>query len=90
MPRLSLYRRDKSNDFNFLDHSIKEQFLIGGTACLIYKYKGPENVGEQNDSTQPNHNASSDGASELTIQDMLLMENRDRKYDPDILSLIHI
>ena len=87
MPRLSLWRQDKSNDYNFFDSNIREQFDIGGTAFLVHKYLGPENVGEQNDSTQPNHNASSDGASELTIQDMLLMENRDRKYDPDIYEL---
>tara|TARA_A100001037_G_scaffold296437_1_gene316929 strand:- start:3678 stop:4661 length:984 start_codon:yes stop_codon:yes gene_type:complete len=87
MPRLSLWRQDKSNDYNFFDSNIREQFDIGGTAFLVHKYLGPENVGEQNDSSQPNHHASMDGASELTIQDMLLMENRDRKYDPDIYEL---
>tara|TARA_S200000501_G_C20867432_1_gene762616 strand:- start:4809 stop:5792 length:984 start_codon:yes stop_codon:yes gene_type:complete len=87
MPRLSLWRQDKSNDYNFFDANIREQFDIGGTAFLVHKYLGPENVGEQNDSSQPNHHASMDGASEVTIQDMLLMENRDRKYDPNIYEL---
>ena len=87
MPRLSLWRQEKSNDYNFFDSNIREQFEVGGTAFLVHKYLGPENVGEQNDPTQPNHYASTDGASEVTIQDMLLMENRDRKYDPDIYEL---
>lgn len=83
MPRLSLYRRDKSNDFNFLDGAIKEQFTIGGTACLIYKYNGPENAGNQNDGSQPLHT----NPSEINIQDFLLLENRDRKYDTNIYEL---
>tara|TARA_Y100000034_G_scaffold70208_1_gene84698 strand:- start:5707 stop:6639 length:933 start_codon:yes stop_codon:yes gene_type:complete len=87
MPRLSLWRQDKSNDYNFFDANIREQFDIGGTAFLVHKYLGPENVGEQSDSSQPNHHGSTDGSSEIKIQDMLLMENRDRKYDPDIYEL---
>ena len=87
MPRLSLWRQEKSNDYNFFDSNIREQFEVGGTAFLVHKYLGPENVGEQNDPSQPNHYASTNGASEVTIQDMLLMENRDRKYDPDIYEL---
>ena len=86
MPRLSLWRQDKTNDYNFFDSNIKEQIEIGGTAFLVHKYLGPSQVGEQNDPSQPNYHAQ-DGASELTIQDMLLMENRDRKYDPDIYEL---
>lgn len=87
MPRLSLWRQDKSNDYNFFDSNIREQFDIGGTAFLVHKYLGPENVGEQSDSSQPNHHSSTDGSTEIKIQDMLLMENRDRKYDPDIYEL---
>ena len=41
MPRLSLWREQKSNDFNFIDNTIREQFLVGGTAFLVHKYLGP-------------------------------------------------
>ena len=43
MPRLSLYKPYKSNDYNFMDRSILEQFLIGGTAIHVHKYLGPDN-----------------------------------------------
>ena len=45
MPRLSLWREHKSNDFNFIDNTIREQFLVGGTAFLVHKYLGPEEQG---------------------------------------------
>jgi len=86
MPRLSLWREHKSNDFNFIDNSIREQFLIGGTAFLVHKYLGPEEQGATNDPSKPNYTASG-GSSEIDIQDLLFLETRDRKYDQDIYEL---
>jgi hypothetical protein len=82
MPRLSLYRPEKGNDFRFLDRVINEQFQVGGTDVFIHKYLGPVNpaAGESTPTTPNNSNP----IPELGIQDLLFMENRDRHYDPDI------
>lgn len=82
MPRLSLYRPEKGNDFRFLDRIINEQFQVGGTDVFLHKYLGPVNPTEENASpTQP---INSNSIDELGIQDLLFMENRDRHYDPDV------
>ena len=84
MPRLSLYRPERSHDYDFLDKIIYEQFTVGGTDLLIHKYLGPKTV-SQDDATpeQPAYNA----VDETNIQDLLFLENRDRKYDQDIYTL---
>jgi len=86
MPRLSLWRKDKTNDYKFIDRTIKEQFMVGGTSILIHKYIGPDPQGETGDPTQPNYQAD-DVFNETKIQDLLFLENRDRKYDKDIYDL---
>jgi len=59
-------------------------FVVGGTALNIHKYLGPLNPEEgQGTADQPTY----DALSETNIQDLLFLENRDRKYDPDIYSI---
>jgi len=82
MPRLSLYKPEKGNDFNFMDKVISERFQVGGTDAYIHKYLSQNDQGETNDATQPQR--SGDSLNELGIQDLLFLENRDRKYDPDV------
>jgi len=84
MPRLSMWREHKGADYNFLDRTIKEQFLVGGTAFLVHKYIGPKAQAGSEDATLPEISADAD---ELTIQDVLFLENRDRKYDTDVYEL---
>jgi hypothetical protein len=82
MPRLSLYRPEKGNDFKFLDRVINEQFQVGGTDIFLHKYLGPVNPEEgASTPTTPNNTGY---IPELGIQDVLFMENRDRHYDPDV------
>jgi len=82
MPRLSLYRPEKGNDFRFLDKIINEQFQVGGTDVLVHKYLGPVSPLEgESTPSQPN---MTEAIPELGIQDLLLMENRDRHYAPDV------
>ena len=84
MPRLSLYKPEKGKDFEFIDNRIYEMFTVGGTDVFIHKYLGPKNPDEADATAdQPKY----DAVKETNIQDMLFMENRDRKYDPDIYSL---
>ena len=84
MPRLSLYKPEKGKDYEFLDRQILEMFTVGGTDLFVHKYLGPDNP-EEADATadKPRY----DAVKETNIQDLLFMENRDRKYDPDIYTM---
>ena len=83
MPRLSLYRPEKGNDYKFIDKSVWEMFQIGGTDVLVHKYIGPGASTQGDTPSTPNYGTS----NETQIQDLLFLENRDRKYDPDIYLL---
>jgi hypothetical protein len=76
MPRLSLYKPEKGNDYKFIDRQIYEMFQVGGTDVLVHKYLGPADPGDPNQATSP-----------TTIQDVLFLENRDRKYDSSIYQI---
>ena len=87
MPRLSIFKPEKGNDYKFFDRNIREMFTVGGTDLHFHKYLGPYNQGEdQKDGkaspTQPQY--SGDSLNERTIQDLLFLENRDRKYADDV------
>ena len=77
MPRLSLYKPEKGNDYKFFDKTIFEMFQVGGTDVLFHKYLGPATDSEGVENT-----GSKDDL--FKIQDILFLENRDRKYDPDV------
>lgn len=85
MPRLSLWRENKSNDYKFIDRVISERFTIGGTAAFVHKYIGPKDTGPSTDVTQPQY--TEENQSIYNIQDLLFLENRDRKYDENIYQL---
>lgn len=87
MPRLSLWKPNKTNDYKFMDRTIREQFHVGGTGAIIHKYIGPEDGRVQNDPTQPQYQNEDDFINETSIQDLLLLENRDRKYEQDLYEL---
>ncbi len=80
MPRLSLYRDRKSNDFKFMDRTIREMLYVGGTDLYVHKYQGVSDQGPSSDNTQPQY----DPTDPTKIQDLLFLENRDRKYEKDI------
>ena len=82
MPRLSLYRPEKGNDFRFLDRVIEEQFQVGGTDVFVHRYMGPVNPEEG--TATPGVPTQSNPIPELGIQDIIFMENRDRHYDPNV------
>ena len=81
MPRLSLYRPNRTSDYQFLDRTIREMYTVGGLDILIHKYLGPQTGDPGNaDATLPVYDTS----DPLFIEDLLLLENRDRAYDPDV------
>ena len=75
MPRLSLYKPERGQDYKFIDRQISEMFQVGGTDVYLHKYIGTETIDAQGNKVAKDH---------TQIQDMLLLENRDRKYDPDV------
>jgi len=83
MPRLSLWRPNKTNDYNFFDKIISEQFTAGATDLYVHKYLGPTSQGPSIDATQPQY----DVLAPTNIQDLLFLENRDRTYDPNVYRL---
>jgi hypothetical protein len=84
MPRLSLWKDGQhSNDFKFIDRRISEMFTIGGTGILVNKYLGPIEQTGSTDATKPDYL----NQSEKNIQDLLWLENRDRKYDQDVYKM---
>ena len=81
MPRISLYKPEKGRDFDFIDRTVFEMFTVGGTDVFLHKYLGPENPdADSATADQPQY----DAVKHTNIQDMLFLENRDRKYDPDV------
>ena len=70
MPRLSLFRPEKGQDYKFIDRQISEMFAVGGTDVHLHKYIGTGKGENFKDITQ--------------IQDLLFLENRDRIYDTDV------
>ena len=59
-------------------------FTVGGADFYIHKYLGPivdpEQANNPGDATLPTY----DTTNPLFIEDLLLLENRDRAYDPDV------
>ena len=76
MPRLSLWNPRKGNDYKFIDKMVKAHFEHGGTALLIHKYVGSI------DETDTNYDPANP-----PIQDLLFMENRDRRYETTVFEL---
>jgi hypothetical protein len=102
MPRLSIWGNgQKKNDYKFIDNIIREQFYIGGTSCFVHKYLGPTEVNGEVVQGQPRYEEdgvtpvlNADGTQamdydggETMIQDVLFLENRDRRYAPDVIDL---
>jgi hypothetical protein len=84
MPRLSLYRPNRTNDYQFFDRTIKEMFTVGGVDMYLHKYLGPivdpTQANNPGDATLPTYNST----NPLFIEDLLLLENRDRSYDTNV------
>ena len=124
MPRLSLYKPHKGNDYKFMDKTIWEQFQVGGTDIFVHKYLGPVATPAWNSTTayttdqlvsindkvykaiKNNTNKQPpdvtyweyiragspsapvyDAENIFNIQDLLFLENRDRKYADDVYIL---
>lgn len=86
MSRISMWSPNKTNDYRFFDRIIREQFHVGGTGVIVHKYIGPEDVQNTTDPTRPDYQNQGQ-INETSIQDLLFLENRDRKYDKDMYEM---
>ncbi len=84
MPKLSMWKPEKSKDYTFHDNRIREMFTVGGTGVNVHKFLGADTSNNDgSDKTQPSYATQ----SEKNIQDLLFLENRDRKYDTSVYNL---
>lgn len=83
MPRISLWKPDQREDYNFIDRSVREHFNLGATGVFVHRYMG---VGDSIDDAQQGTSLAP-GIDELDIGDVLFLENRNRRYDPNIYEL---
>lgn len=79
LPRLSMFKPEKGNNFKFIDRQISRMFQAGGTDVYVHKLLGTSN-NISGSADQPVYSEE----SPTNIQDLLLLENRDRKYDQEI------
>jgi hypothetical protein len=85
MPRLSIYKPEKGNDYKFFDRNINEMFQVGGVDIFLHKYVGTYDQGATNKDGPASPTLPAESTlGERTIQDLLFLENRDRKYDADV------
>jgi hypothetical protein len=74
MPRISLWNPNKGNDYQMADRVSAEIINAGGTSVIVHKYIGVADLPEGEN-------------PDLYIQDLLFLENRDRKYEKDLYEL---
>jgi len=102
MPRMSVWNVQRKNNYKTVDNYVRQQYVFGGTSAYIHKYLGPKDNGDaggvfpdnsdpalrqKGDLSQPNYLEEKPASTETDIQDLFYLENRDRKYDPDIYEL---
>ena len=86
MPRFQLWSKTKNNDYRFFDRTIREMIRVGGTEFLVHKFLGVAPQTNTTDATIPTYPST----AATNIQDLLLLENRDRVYDKSIYSLMGV
>lgn len=78
-----MWKPNKGNDYKFFDKRISEMFTLGGVDVNLHKYLGPITANVAVSATEPVY--SNDSAK--NIQDLLFLENRDRKYDTSVYTM---
>lgn len=82
MPRLSLWNSGrKGADYNFIDRQVSEWFGVSGTAVYVHLYLGPH---DQGDPATADQRAA---PTVTSVQDVVFLENRDRRYSDDVFEL---
>ncbi len=82
MPRISIYKPEKGDTYRFVDRQISKYFQMSAPDIFLHKYLGPKS-GTEGTADQPVY----ENTEVTNIQDLLFLENRDRKYDPDVYKI---
>lgn len=83
MVMISLWRSGlKGANYTFVDRKVAEFMRASGTAVYVHKYLGPH---DQEPPDPGNGNVRT--LNERSIQDVLLLENRDRRYSSDVYEM---
>jgi len=82
MPRLSLYRPNKTNDYKYIDNIIREQFNVGCSDVYIHEYVGHNDASGNEVPVNPNPDEIE---VQVPIEDLLFLENRNRNYSENVL-----
>ena len=70
MPRLSLWKPNKGNDYRFADRIVREHFYVGGTGVFVHKLLGTHAQTDSMSSDQPTNT----NISPTNVQDLLFLE----------------
>lgn len=82
MPRLSIWNSGiKGNTYRYIDKMVSQWMGASGTAVYVHKYLGPH---DQQDPAAPVQQAA---PTVTSIQDVLFLENRDRRYSNEVFEL---
>lgn len=83
MPKLSIWNSGrKGNDYKFFDRTISEYFGVGGTDVYVHLYEGPyeQATPGYTPGDDPSFDNSLNPVGIQSVEDVLFLENRDRKY----------
>ena len=75
-----MFKLEKGNNYKFIDHQMSQMFQVGGVDVYVHKYLGTNTDSANSTAEQPHY----DKTDVTNIQDLLFLENRDRKYDEEI------
>jgi len=84
MPKLSFWKGPgvKTKDYMFIDKIARNYIEIGGASYYIHKF-----IGSSTSAPETPESSNGDEFSYLNISDLVNLEVRDRKYDPDVYEL---
>lgn len=80
-----MYTGQHDEEYELVDSLVEEQYLIGGVTGWIYAYQGPKGNKGSTDLTKPDYETL--GSKITDIGNMIWMENSDRSYSLDAISL---
>lgn len=83
MPRLSIWNSGhKGATYKYIDKQVSQWFGASGTAVYVHKY-----LGHHDQEAPPTDGTTRAAPSVTSIQDVLFLENRDRRYSDEVFEL---
>ncbi|AMM43799.1 virion structural protein [Pectobacterium phage vB_PcaM_CBB] len=80
-----MWKKGRTNDYNFIDKAIAEQYNIGGVDMWLYTYQGPKGNAGSTDQTLPDY---TDGSATLSsLSDYVFGEVTQRSYNVQAITL---